>query len=162
MHIHLYLWPWRRKLLINFGNKNFRVEILLGQPLQPTPGEVQFYGEVSQFQVFPRLLDTNEVSSLSTSCAAGTTRPWLELQANIRGDLEVNEPSICGGKRCPPGYRGHDCSIQIDKSPPVVTNCPSSFRVVSSDRLSVVNWTEPTFYDNVGVVNVIQTHRSGK
>lgn len=142
---------------------NFRVEILLGQPLQPVLGQVQFYGEVSQLQVFQNQLDPNVVSSLSKSCipVPGTGRPWLELQANIKGDLEVNEPSICRGMRCPAGYKGHDCSIKIDKSLPVVTRCPSNFRVVSSNRLSLVNWTEPTFFDDVGVVNVIQTHRSG-
>ncbi|XP_061181064.1 uncharacterized protein LOC133189681 [Saccostrea echinata] len=141
-----------------------RVMILLGQSLQPVPGQVQFHGEMSQLHVFPNQLEPNYISTLSKSCysLSESSGPWMELQANIKGDLKVIEPSTCGDKRCPAGFKGHNCSIQIDKSPPLVINCPSDFRVVSSQRLSLVNWTEPDFYDDMGVVNIIQTHRSGE
>lgn len=141
-----------------------RVMILLGQPLRPEPGQVQFYGEVSQFLVFPEQLAETYISSLSKTCLPGTgsTHTWLELLGNVRGDLEVIEPSACGGERCPPGYKGHDCSIRVDKNPPTVHGCPGDFRVVSPSRLSQVNWTEPIFSDDVGVIIVFQTHRPGK
>uniref|UniRef100_K1RC33 Fibropellin-1 n=1 Tax=Magallana gigas TaxID=29159 RepID=K1RC33_MAGGI len=141
-----------------------RVRILLGQPLRQEPGQVQFYGEVSQLLVFPEQIGETYISSLSKTCLPGTgfTHTWLELLANIRGDLEVIEPSACGGERCPPGYKGHDCSIRVDKNPPTVHSCPGDFRVVSQSRLSQVNWTEPIFSDDVGVINVFQTHRPGE
>nr|XP_019922456.2 uncharacterized protein LOC105327443 isoform X8 [Crassostrea gigas] len=141
-----------------------RVRILLGQPLRQEPGQVQFYGEVSQLLVFPEQIGETYISSLSKTCLPGTgfTHTWLELLANIRGDLEVIEPSACGGERCPPGYKGHDCSIRVDKNPPTVHSCPGDFRVVSQSRLSQVNWTEPIFSDDVGVINVFQSHRPGE
>lgn len=141
-----------------------RVRILLGQPLRQEPGQVQFYGEVSQLLVFPEQIGETYISSLSKTCLPGTgfTHTWLELLANIRGDLEVIEPSACGGERCPPGYKGYDCSIKVDKNPPTVHGCPGDFRVVSQSRLSQVNWTEPIFSDDVGVINVFQSHRPGK
>ncbi|XP_034311593.2 uncharacterized protein [Magallana gigas] len=141
-----------------------RVRILLGQPLHQEPGQVQFYGEVSQLLVFPEQIGETYISSLSKTCLPGTgfTHTWLELLANMGGDLEVIEPSACGGERCPPGYKGHDCSIRVDKNPPTVHSCPGDFRVVSQSRLSQVNWTEPIFSDDVGVINVFQTHRPGE
>ena len=139
--------------------------ILLGQPLTPEPGQAQFYGEVSQVQVFPEQLQENDISTLSKACSPTTkesSNSYLELLANIRGDVTVIRPSVCGGQRCPTGYKGHDCSVRVDKNPPTVHGCPSDFRVVSSNRLNQVNWTEPIFSDDVGVVSVNQTHRSGK
>ncbi|XP_022316517.2 uncharacterized protein LOC111120118 isoform X1 [Crassostrea virginica] len=142
-----------------------RVMILLGQPLTPEPGQAQFYGEVSQVQVFPEQLQENDISTLSKACSPATKKSsnsYLELLANIRGDVTVIRPSVCGGQRCPTGYKGHDCSVKVDKNPPTVHGCPSDFRVVSSNRLNLVNWTEPIFSDDVGVVSVNQTHRSGE
>ena len=51
----------------------------------------------------------------------------------------------------------------IDKEPPQVVFCPNDTRIIdASNRLVVVNYTEPIFTDNVAVVNITQTHRSGR
>jgi len=48
-----------------------------------------------------------------------------------------------------------------DTEPPTVEYCPAFVQVVTTSRLNIVNWTEPRFSDNVEIVNIIQSHRSG-
>lgn len=51
----------------------------------------------------------------------------------------------------------------IDKSPPAVTGCPDTTTFVdNSNRLVQVDWVEPTFTDDVGVVDLTQTNRPSK
>lgn len=48
-----------------------------------------------------------------------------------------------------------------DTEAPTVIYCPEYVQVVTANRLNIVNWTEPQFTDNVGIINVVQTHRPG-
>lgn len=51
----------------------------------------------------------------------------------------------------------------IDKVKPTVHNCPSDvFKfLLGGDLRTEVTWVEPSFTDNVGIVNVRQTHSPG-
>ena len=52
--------------------------------------------------------------------------------------------------------------LATDKSVPDVVQCPNDTRVVNStSRLMKVFWPEPVFTDNVGVINLTQSHRPG-
>ena len=52
--------------------------------------------------------------------------------------------------------------VVSDKHPPQVEYCPDDLDLTSSTRLTVVTWVEPVFTDDVGIVDVQKTHRSGK
>lgn len=48
-----------------------------------------------------------------------------------------------------------------DTEPPTVEYCPVIVQVVTTSRLNIANRTEPRFSDNVEIINIIQSHRSG-
>ena len=49
-----------------------------------------------------------------------------------------------------------------DKLPPQVVYCPSDTRIVdNTNHLVTVHWTEPVFSDQLGILNITQTHRIG-
>lgn len=47
-----------------------------------------------------------------------------------------------------------------DEEPPKVVSCPSDIYQIS-DTPKAVSWIEPTFSDNVGVINVENQYKSG-
>ncbi|XP_068703313.1 signal peptide, CUB and EGF-like domain-containing protein 1 isoform X2 [Montipora foliosa] len=58
------------------------------------------------------------------------------------------------------------CMVRVivqDTEPPKVSDCPTNIYKLapSTSNSVVVSWTEPTFTDNVGVVNVSQSHVPG-
>ena len=48
--------------------------------------------------------------------------------------------------------------FHLDKIPPTVKECPPSKKVISSLSSTRVDWDEPEFEDNVGVVEVLRSH----
>ena len=99
-----------------------------------------FHGKLTRVQAWSRALDTNreiplQVKSLNLdenfkSCKDapilfdGLILRWSGYERTI-GGVERIMPSICGERKCPPGYVGPDCSSQKnDKIPPTVTECP--------------------------------------
>ena len=49
-----------------------------------------------------------------------------------------------------------------DKTSPTVVSCPSDQTVTNSSLMVQVEWEEPVFEDNVGIISIQQTHRSGE
>lgn len=47
-----------------------------------------------------------------------------------------------------------------DKTPPLVTNCPSDITKTSSNDREVIHWQEPTFSDNVGIREISRPYRT--
>merc|ERR1719233_1641651 len=65
------------------------------------------------------------------------------------GGVERIMPSVCGQKRCQPGFTGPECdSLDKDKIPPEVLNCPGDIWQADNDGSAQVRWDEPTFKDN--------------
>ncbi|KAL5018925.1 hypothetical protein ScPMuIL_004647 [Solemya velum] len=151
----------------NYGRGNIIPQmhsVLLGQSVD---GQERFMGDLSQVNVYNRGLSAVEISQMAINCSAvqppGEVYTWLEFDNGSDSGVDIVQPSICGGSNCPPGYRGSLCDILIDKKPPVVENCPSDLRIINADnRLSIVNWTEPEFSDDIGIANIVQTHRPGQ
>ncbi len=49
-----------------------------------------------------------------------------------------------------------------DKFPPEVEFCPEDIIIEDNEKqYHVVEWDDPTFTDDIGVVDIEQTHRSG-
>ena len=49
-----------------------------------------------------------------------------------------------------------------DKTAPTVVSCPNDQTVTNSSLMVQVEWEEPVFEDNVGIISIRQTHRSGE
>ena len=49
----------------------------------------------------------------------------------------------------------------LDVTPPSVQNCPASIVDRSNSLQKDINWTPPTFTDNVGVVSVLSNRQPG-
>ncbi|KAJ8319256.1 hypothetical protein KUTeg_004347 [Tegillarca granosa] len=143
-----------------------RQRILLGQAAANIDGPRQFHGELSQLNVYNTALEPTLIKSMATNCSidrhAGDRHQWTEFSSYIEHGIDVVIPTICGSSKCPPGFRGSLCNIPIDKEPPVVTFCPGDIRIISKDRLNIINWTEPLFGDNNGVEDIVKTHRPGQ
>ncbi|XP_048248139.1 uncharacterized protein LOC124151774 isoform X1 [Haliotis rufescens] len=143
------------------------LQVVAGQKFEADDDDHQFRGEVSQVNVYSSVLNNSFIQSMAANCSglrlAGDIYNWVIFGDYIRNDVIIVAPGLCGESECPPGYRGTYCDIKIDKYPPEVEYCPEDILVVNSDnRLSVVEWEEPVFTDDVGVVNIEQTHRSGQ
>ncbi|XP_033113942.1 uncharacterized protein LOC117114394 [Anneissia japonica] len=146
------------------------VRIVLGQDFS-TNGEIisgaDFVGEVSRLNLFSNVLSAEEVAARSANCSAaqdqGNLIQWVTMAVDINGDVSKIVPSVCGGSSCPEGYQGTLCNILIDKIPPVITYETGDTRIVNQEsRLSVGEWIEPIFTDNIGIVNITQSHRVGQ
>ncbi|KAK3091382.1 hypothetical protein FSP39_019454 [Pinctada imbricata] len=142
-----------------------RQSVTLGSSGAST-AETHFHGELSHVNVYDSVLTFEQVKSLASGCHSnplpGNRVRWVEFDSDVQGDVKVVRPSLCGSTQCPEGYRGYYCNIVIDKVPPVVESCPEDFYVESDIRLVMVNWTEPSFSDNVGITTVNQTHVPGQ
>ncbi|CAH1795056.1 unnamed protein product [Owenia fusiformis] len=143
------------------------VIVMLGQSLQTIGGINQFHGELSRVNVYETFLTPDVISNMATNCSQsrpmGDIRMWVDFDEYLFNDVEKIEPALCGKSNCPPGFTGSLCNIVIDKEAPTVVYCPNNTKVVNPEnRLSVVNWTEPVFTDNVGVVNITQNFRPGQ
>ncbi len=51
--------------------------------------------------------------------------------------------------------------LHPDKTPPVISNCPADQTEITDYGFVPISWTEPTFSDNVGITNKLQTKTSG-
>lgn len=81
------------------------------------------------------------------------------------GGVERSVPSVCGTRNCPAGYSGSQCqNLEVDKEAPKVEYCPGDLWVIARNGSAVVNWDEPQFTDNIGVVKIIERngHRPGQ
>ena len=129
--------------------------------------ESGFHGKLTRVQAWNRALDTNrevplQVKSLNLdenfkSCKDapilfdGLILRWSGYEKTL-GGVERIMPSICGERKCPPGYVGQDCSSQKnDKIPPTVTECPGDLWVATRNGSAFVNWDTPKFTDNQAV-----------
>ena len=61
-------------------------------------------------------------------------------------------------------YDTHVSDCVTDKEAPQVTHCSADISVMLSinDMRTSVSWEEPMFTDNTGIVDIKQTHMSGK
>ncbi|KAK6170352.1 hypothetical protein SNE40_018764 [Patella caerulea] len=125
-----------------------------------------FHGEISQLNVFSEVLNTSVIYDLSSNCTTrlvGDVLEWRIFDSYIRNDVEIVQPALCGGSKCPPGYRGTKCDIKIDKHPPTIETCPDDIQVITvGEPRIMVDWDEPVFIDDIGIVDIQQTHRPGQ
>nr|KAG5713679.1 hypothetical protein BaRGS_024727 [Batillaria attramentaria] len=141
------------------------VTLMLGQPHTPSSGQ-PFQGEISQVNVFSKPLAVAEIEAMGRNCSAGHMQgdvyAWVVSDAYLEGDVAVVTPAMCGGSQCPPGFHGTFCDSETDKVPPTVVSYPGDMSVVNTSVLVQVEWVEPVFTDNVGIIRTQQTHRSGQ
>ncbi|XP_052771330.1 uncharacterized protein LOC128210977 isoform X5 [Mya arenaria] len=82
----------------------------------------------------------------------GDVLSWAGYSICIQQAESMVAPSTC------------PTSVENDKSPPSVVNCPSDItvEVYAEEPRTEVTWQKPEFTDNVEVVDVKQTHYSGQ
>ncbi|XP_055681349.1 sushi, von Willebrand factor type A, EGF and pentraxin domain-containing protein 1 isoform X2 [Lutzomyia longipalpis] len=151
---------------------------VLGRP-QPESGltagatyaEAGFQGKITKAQIWGRALDvTSELQKQVRDCRSepvlyrGLILNWAGYELTS-GGVERSVPSSCGQKKCSPGYTGPQCQqLEVDKEPPHVEHCPGDLWVIARNGSAVVNWDEPHFSDNIGVVKIAEKngHRPGQ
>lgn len=113
---------------------------------------------------------TNEVQKQVRDCRTepvlyrGLVLTWAGYEDTF-GGVERIVPSHCGQRICPAGYSGPKCQqLEVDKVAPRVEHCPGDLWVIAKNGSAIVNWDEPQFSDNVGVVKVQERngHRPGQ
>jgi len=129
--------------------------------------ESGFHGKLTRVQAWNRALDTNreiplQVKSLNLdenfkSCKdapilfSGLILRWAGYEKTV-GGVERIMPSICGERKCEPGYVGPDCSSQQnDKIAPTVAYCPGDLWIATTNGSAFVTWDIPKFTDNQGI-----------
>uniref|UniRef100_A0ABM0MZ98 Uncharacterized protein LOC100378937 n=1 Tax=Saccoglossus kowalevskii TaxID=10224 RepID=A0ABM0MZ98_SACKO len=123
-----------------------------------------FNGDLTQVNVHSQVLSLEDIQLLASNCSnpLGDVILWVQMDQDLTGNVQVVRPSQCGGTSCSIGHTGSDCNTVIDKVPPVVISCPNTTRIINPDSsLSVGEWEEPIFTDDVGVVRVEQTFAIG-
>ena len=122
---------------------------------------------MTRVQAWNRALDTNreiplQLKSLNLdenfkSCKDapilfnGLILRWAGYEKTV-GGVERIMPSICGERKCDPGYVGPDCeSQQSDKIAPTVAYCPGDLWIATSNGSAFVTWDIPKFTDNQGI-----------
>ncbi|GAB0094394.1 sushi, von Willebrand factor type A, EGF and pentraxin domain-containing protein 1 [Sergentomyia squamirostris] len=151
---------------------------VLGRP-QPEGGltsgatyaEAGFQGKITKAQIWGRALDvTSELQKQVRDCRSepvlyrGLILNWAGYELTS-GGVERSVPSSCGQKKCQPGYTGPQCQqLEVDKESPHVEHCPGDLWVIARNGSAVVNWDEPHFSDNIGVVKIAEKngHRPGQ
>ncbi|XP_013401500.1 uncharacterized protein LOC106167302, partial [Lingula anatina] len=125
-------------------------------------------GILSQVNVFSTSLLASRIATwgntFSVLQGTGAMLPWSYLGqfGYFCNAVEILVPSIGGTLVCPPGFRGASCKTPIDRDPPVVTYCPIDQTIVYKGYgRAQVNWEEPRFTDNVGVVKIDRPYRRG-
>ncbi|XP_041364224.1 uncharacterized protein LOC121379643 [Gigantopelta aegis] len=143
-----------------------RFQLFLGQKYEEINGDNQFRGELSQVNVYSYALKQSVIEDMANNCStgrrSGNIYNWVIMNTYIENDVQIVRPALCGQSQCPPGYRGTYCDIKIDKHPPQVEYCPDDLDLTSPTRLTAVMWEEPVFTDDVGIVDIQKTHRSGQ
>ena len=129
--------------------------------------ESGIHGKLTRVQAWNRALDTNreiplQVKSLNLdenfkSCKDapilfnGLILRWAGYEKTVCG-VERIMPSICGERKCDPGYVGPDCeSQQSDKIAPTVAYCPGDLWIATSNGSAFVTWDSPKFTDIQGI-----------
>ncbi|XP_069124135.1 uncharacterized protein [Argopecten irradians] len=139
--------------------------MVLGQRSASVTARNPFEGEISQVNVYSLALSQTAIQAMANNCTTsqelGDRHQWAEFSSYLLGNVSVIMPTICGASTCPPGMKGPRCDQVIDKNPPIVHNCTDDILIVSNQRLHRVDWQEPGFSDDVGVKNIIKTHRPG-
>lgn len=138
---------------------------------QTTYAEAGFQGKITKAQIWGRALDiTTELQKQVRDCRSepvlyrGLILNWAGYELTS-GGVERSVPSSCGQRKCPGGYSGSKCQqLEVDKEPPKVEHCPGDLWVIARNGSAIVNWDEPRFTDNIGVVSIIEQngHRSGQ
>ncbi|XP_070569244.1 uncharacterized protein [Ptychodera flava] len=152
----------------HYSTNHDQCSIILGEMSDihdDSQGDKCFKGEITQLNVYGRLFSTDEIVSTASSCtqnAPGEIVQWVTMDNQLTGDVIKQMPSSCGSLKCPDGYTGKSCETEIDKIPPEVLFCPNDTWIINSkSRLSVGEWEEPIFTDNVEVINVTKSYRIG-
>ncbi|XP_067122803.1 uncharacterized protein [Centruroides vittatus] len=138
--------------------------ISLGAPLNnenKAMTRAGFHGKISRVNVWGRPLDvTVEIPVQFRSCKNAPVLyedlllRWTGFD-RVDGTVEREGPGTCGEPICPVGYIGDDCGIlQMDKTPPKVTYCPSDVWIISKNNTAIVNWEEPRFVDDLNSLHV--------
>lgn len=145
---------------------------VLGKP-QPedvesttTYTELGFQGRITKAQIWGRALDvTSEIQKQVRDCRSepvlyrGLILNWSGYEITD-GGVERSVPSSCGQRNCEVGFSGEQCEkTDEDKEPPKVEHCPGDLWVIARNGSAVVNWDEPHFSDNVGVVSIVERNR---
>ena len=125
--------------------------------------ESGFHGKLTRVQVWERALDTQlEIPRQVKSCRnaqilfPGLILRWAGYDKTV-GGVERIMPSVCGDKRCEPGYTGPECnSLDKDKIPPEVLYCPGDIWVATNNGSAFVTWDEPRFTDNVNISRLLR------
>ncbi|XP_077977609.1 uncharacterized protein LOC144433174 [Glandiceps talaboti] len=149
-------------------NEISKCNVVLGQSYDEDTGNLDNYfaftGDVTQMNIYNRILTLNEIQSFSNNCSTsnfGDVVMWVQMDQQLFGNTLIVEPSACGSTDCPVGRSGPDCE-PTDKSPPEVVFCPNDTRIINAESsLTVGVWEDPIFTDDVGVVNVTQSYTNG-
>ncbi|CAG2185791.1 Fibropellin-3,Sushi, von Willebrand factor type A, EGF and pentraxin domain-containing protein 1,Fibropellin-1 [Mytilus edulis] len=169
-HWSVYINGWIQVEGNEFGNGQElpqRQKLVFGQATEDSNST--FHGMISQVNLYDTVLNESEITKGGKNCSismpVGSVFRWQEFTSYISTEtagVNVIEPSLCGSDECPLSYEGEWCNTTEDTEAPTVIYCPEYVQVVTANRLNIVNWTEPQFTDNVGIINVVQTHRSGQ
>ncbi|KAL8565044.1 hypothetical protein ACOMHN_003420 [Nucella lapillus] len=144
-----------------------RLKLVLGHPHALSTTTTHFFqGEISQANLFSTALDESQIKSMALNCSdpqlPGDMFAWPQADTYLEGGVTVVTPMICGRSKCAPGFHGTYCSVQTDKTAPRVMRCPRDQSVTKNSAMVMVTWEEPVFEDNVAIVRIQQTHRSGQ
>ena len=128
-----------------------------------TRTESGFHGKLTRVQIWDRALDTQlEIPRQVKSCRnsqvlfPGLILRWAGYDKTV-GGVERIMPSVCGDRRCEPGYTGPDCQqLDQDKIAPEVLYCPGDIWVATTNGTAFVNWDEPRFSDNVNISRLLR------
>ncbi|XP_076073923.1 uncharacterized protein LOC143045353 isoform X3 [Mytilus galloprovincialis] len=169
-HWSVYINGWIQVEGNEFGNGQElpkRQKLVFGQATEDSNST--FHGMISQVNLYDTVLNESEITKGGKNCSismpVGSVFRWQEFTSYISTEtagVNVIEPSLCGSDECPLSYEGEWCNTTEDTEAPTVIYCPEYVQVVTANRLNIVNWTVPQFTDNVGIINVVQTHRSGQ
>ncbi|XP_005095363.1 uncharacterized protein LOC101864054 [Aplysia californica] len=144
-----------------------RLQLALGHPLNTKEGQ-KFSGYFHGVNLYSYLLEETDIVNLSLSCQddhlmSGDLFDWVTASYYFNnGPTEVIMPSTCQQNSCAVGQTAAQCGLVIDKSPPEVLRCPQTVIVTNEMGFAVVDWEEPEFSDNAGVVSVKQNYRAGQ
>ncbi|KFD52311.1 hypothetical protein M513_06874, partial [Trichuris suis] len=142
--------------------------MVIGAGVNTSAGEPKFVGSVSRLSVWNRTLSfETEIPRLSQSCLlyvepVGALWRWHGF-ISLQGKVDRVTPSTCGMPACQDSLNAKSCdpNKSRDRIPPQVTGCPASFSQEASSRTVRVDWTEPTFTDDVSLDRIEKSYNPG-
>uniref|UniRef100_A0A5S6QUS0 Fibropellin-1 n=1 Tax=Trichuris muris TaxID=70415 RepID=A0A5S6QUS0_TRIMR len=142
--------------------------MVVGSGMDASANEPKFVGSVSRLSVWNRTLSfETEIPRLAQSCLLFVEPPgalwrWHGF-VDLQGKVERVAPSVCGMSACQNALSPKSCdpNNSRDRTPPQVVGCPASFSQETSSRLTRIDWTEPTFTDDVALDRVERNWNPG-